>query len=159
MPSSIPELELENQFCFALYSASRALTRAYGPVLGELGITYPQYLALLVLWEDDEPMPVGEIGGRLHLETGTLTPLLKRLEQLDLVTRTRDTSDERRVLIGLTPTGRKLRTKAADVPRRVFPQLGIDLDTLRSVKDELDQIVATLDTAANTAADPAAPPR
>lgn len=108
-------LLLDNQLCFALYSASLAMTKLYKPLLSVLGLTYPQYLALLVLWERDGLM-VSELGERLSLDSGTLTPLLKRLEALGLVTRIRDVADERRVHIALTPRGRKLKTRAARVP-------------------------------------------
>ncbi|MDP2065925.1 MAG: MarR family transcriptional regulator [Burkholderiaceae bacterium] len=115
---SIPSGEallLDNQLCFALYSASLAMTKLYKPLLAELGLTYPQYLALLVLWERDGLM-VSELGERLSLDSGTLTPLLKRLEALSLVTRLRDVTDERRVHIALTAAGRQLKTRAATVP-------------------------------------------
>src|SRR5689334_3776194 len=98
MASRSRQLELDEQLCFALYDASRALIRAYGPLLDRLGLTYPQYITMLALWESEEPMSVGALGARLHLDSGTLTPLLKRLEQLGLVERRRDSADERRVL-------------------------------------------------------------
>ena len=106
---------LDEQLCFALYSASNRITRLYRPLLDPLGITYPQYLALLALWER-APRTVGELGQTLGLDSGTLTPLLKRLEGCALVTRTRDRADERRVLIDLTPAGAALRERAAHVP-------------------------------------------
>ena len=116
MPSKIdPMLQLDNQLCFALYSTSRAMTKLYKPLLDELGLTYPQYLAMLVLWEKDGLM-VSELGERLYLDSGTLTPLLKRLEASVLVARLRDVADERRVHITLSPAGRKLRTQAAKIP-------------------------------------------
>lgn len=108
-------LQLDNQLCFALYSASLAMTKLYKPVLDELGLTYPQYLAMLVLWERDG-VTVSELGERLFLDSGTLTPLLKRLESAGLVSRIRDAMDERRVHITLTAAGRKLKAKAAKVP-------------------------------------------
>jgi DNA-binding MarR family transcriptional regulator len=101
--ASHPEQELDLQLCFALYSASRAVTRTYAPLLAEAGLTYPQYVTLLALWEDPaRSRSVGELGERLHLDSGTLTPLLKRLAGLGYVTRARDASDERRVLVTLT---------------------------------------------------------
>ena len=116
MPSKIdPMLQLDNQLCFALYSTSLAMTRLYKPLLDELGLTYPQYLAMLVLWEKDGLM-VSELGERLYLDSGTLTPLLKRLEASGLVARLRDVADERRVHITLSPAGRKLKTQAAKIP-------------------------------------------
>jgi DNA-binding MarR family transcriptional regulator len=108
-------LQLDNQLCFALYSASLAMTKLYKPLLDELGLTYPQYLVMLVLWEGDGLM-VSELGQRLSLDSGTLTPLLKRLEAAGLVSRMRDVEDERRVHIHLTAAGRKLKTRAARVP-------------------------------------------
>ena len=108
-------LLLDNQLCFALYSASLAMTKLYKPLLEELGLTYPQYLVMLVLWEADGVM-VSEIGHRLSLDSGTLTPLLKRLEAAGLISRMRDVQDERRVHIHLTQAGRKLKTRAAKVP-------------------------------------------
>lgn len=118
MPTRIdPEaaLLLDNQLCFALYSASLAMTKVYKPLLDELGLTYPQYLAMLALWERDG-LSVSELGGKLFLDSGTLTPLLKRLEAQGLVARIRDAADERRVHITLTPAGRKLKQRAAKVP-------------------------------------------
>lgn len=114
-PGTDPALLLDNQLCFALYSASLAMTKLYKPLLEELGLTYPQYLALLVLWEQDG-ISVSELGHRLFLDSGTLTPLLKRLEAAGLVSRIRDVHDERRVHVTLTAAGRKLKAKAAKVP-------------------------------------------
>lgn len=108
-------LQLDNQLCFALYSASLAMTKVYKPLLDEIGLTYPQYLAMLVLWEKDGLM-VSELGERLHLDSGTLTPLLKRMESSGLVSRIRDVEDERRVHITLTSSGRKLKAKALQIP-------------------------------------------
>lgn len=114
-----PALLLDNQLCFALYSASLAMTKLYKPLLEELGLTYPQYLVMLVLWEGDGIM-VSELGQRLSLDSGTLTPLLKRLEAAGLISRMRDVLDERRVHIHLTQEGRRLKTRAARVPDCVF---------------------------------------
>lgn len=108
-------LQLDNQLCFALYSTSLAMTRVYKPHLDEMGLTYPQYLAMLALWECDGLM-VSELGEKLYLDSGTLTPLLKRLEAASLITRIRDVHDERRVHITLTAAGRKLKTRAAKIP-------------------------------------------
>lgn len=112
---SDPALLLDNQLCFALYSASLAMTKLYKPLLDELGVTYPQYLALLVLWERDG-ITVSELGERLSLDSGTLTPLLKRLEAAGWVSRQRDTQDERRVLVRLSAAGRELKQRAARIP-------------------------------------------
>ncbi|NML93225.1 MarR family winged helix-turn-helix transcriptional regulator [Novosphingobium olei] len=111
-------LRLDRQLCFPLYAASNILTRAYRPLLDELGLTYPQYLVLLVLWER-APRAVGEIGQQLFLDTGTLTPLLKRMEAAGLVNRQRDAEDERRVIVSLTPKGDALRVQARSVPERM----------------------------------------
>jgi DNA-binding MarR family transcriptional regulator len=112
-------LKLDNQLCFALYSTSLAMTRLYKPLLDELGLTYPQYLAMLVLWEQDGLM-VSEIGERLYLDSGTLTPLLKRMEAAGLIARLRAVEDERRVHITLTASGRKLKAKAAKIPECIL---------------------------------------
>ena len=108
-------LQLDNQLCFALYSASLAMTKLYKPMLDELGLTYPQYLAMLVLWERDGLM-VSELGDKLFLDSGTLTPLLKRLEASGYISRLRDVNDERRVHITLTSSGRKLKGRATKIP-------------------------------------------
>ena len=108
-------LQLDNQLCFALYSTSLTMTKLYKPLLAELGLTYPQYLAMLVLWERDGLM-VSELGQKLYLDSGTLTPLLKRLEASGFISRIRDVEDERRVYITLTSSGRKLKTRAAKIP-------------------------------------------
>lgn len=114
-PTPDDVLALDHQLCFALYSASLAMTKLYKPLLDELGLTYPQYLAMLALWEADG-VSVSTLGERLRLDSGTLTPLLKRLEAADLITRTRDASDERRVRVHLTPTGQRLKQRAARIP-------------------------------------------
>lgn len=108
-------MQLDNQLCFALYSTSLAMTKVYKPLLDELGLTYPQYLAMLVLWERDGLM-VSELGEQLYLDSGTLTPLLKRLEVAGYISRIRDVEDERRVYITLTSSGRKLKTRATKIP-------------------------------------------
>lgn len=112
-------LRLDHQLCFALYSASLAMTKRYKPLLAELGLTYPQYLTLLALWEEDG-LTVNRLGERLHLDSGTLTPLLKRLEQAGLISRLRDAQDERRVHVRLTPAGRALKSRAAQIPACVL---------------------------------------
>ena len=114
-PTADQALLLDNQLCFALYSASLAMTKLYKPLLAEVGLTYPQYLAMLVLWERDGLM-VSELGERLFLDSGTLTPLLKRLESAGLVARIRALDDERRVHITLTAAGRMLKARAARIP-------------------------------------------
>jgi DNA-binding MarR family transcriptional regulator len=138
-------LQLDHQLCFALYSASLAMTKLYKPLLEDMGLTYPQYLAMLVLWETDG-VTVSELGDRLHLDSGTLTPLLKRLEAADLVTRLRDVQDERRVLIRLTAAGRKLKTRAARIPGCVLQATQCDLsevlDITRQVRALRDRLSA-----------------
>jgi len=115
-PIAPPQLlHLDNQLCFALYSASLAMTKLYKPMLDELGITYPQYLVMLVLWEADG-LTVSDIGERLSLDSGTLTPLLKRLEGAGLVARIRDVADERRVHATLTAAGRRMKQRAQKIP-------------------------------------------
>jgi MarR family transcriptional regulator, organic hydroperoxide resistance regulator len=125
-PHSDQALRLDNQLCFALYSASLAMTKLYKPLLDELDITYPQYLVLLVLWENDG-LTVSELGERLFLDSGTLTPLLKRMESADLLSRLRDTQDERRVLIRLSASGRKLKARARRIPGCLTQALQCDL--------------------------------
>src|ERR1700749_3744246 len=112
-------LKLDNQICFAIYSAAHAFNRVYKPLLDQLGLTYPQYLVMLVLWERDD-VPLKNIGERLFLDSGTLTPLLKRLEAAQLIKRTRSTEDERQVLIALTPRGQALKEKAKSVPMSIL---------------------------------------
>jgi DNA-binding MarR family transcriptional regulator len=146
MAQGDPRLELGNQLCFGLYSASRAAIRAYGPVLAELGLTYPQYLTMLVLWESGKPVSVGDIGTRLHLDSGTLTPLLKRLEDVGLLNRTRDAGDERRVLISLTERGVEMQAQAMDIPARVFRHYSIDVTTARDLIRQLTKITESLGT-------------
>jgi DNA-binding MarR family transcriptional regulator len=142
-------LVLARQLCFALYSASRAVTRAYGPLLEPLGITYPQYVVFLALWERDG-QPVHELGTCLGLDSGTLTPLLKRLEQRKLVERRRDRDDERVVKIFLTADGKALRAKAKKVPQQLAAKAGYDvadgkqLAALGKLRDELAALTARL---------------
>jgi DNA-binding MarR family transcriptional regulator len=142
-------LALDRQLCFALYSASLAMTRLYKPLLQPLGITYPQYLVMLTLWESDG-QSVGSLGDRLALDSGTLTPLLKRLEALGLVERTRDAGDERRVLIHLTPAGRKLRTQARKVPAQVLRASGCGLSEMASLTHRLSSLRDSLTEATTT---------
>lgn len=112
------QLKLENQLCFPLYAAARAVVGKYGPLLKELGLTYTQYIVMMVLWENDG-VSVRSLGEKLHLDSGTLTPLLKKLENIGYVTRKRSEEDERVVLVSLTETGRGLKEKAAEVPGEV----------------------------------------
>lgn len=122
-------LQLDRQLCFALYAASLAMTKLYKPLLDPLGLTYPQYLVMLVLWEGDG-LAVSQLGDRLSLDSGTLTPLLKRLEGAGLVQRLRDAADERRVLLQLTPAGRALRDQARALPPQLLQASGCSVDEL-----------------------------
>ena len=146
MARGYEQLQLDQQLCFALYSASRAVVRAYGPLLDDAGLTYPQYVTMMALWDQpDAPLSVGDLGGCLALDTGTLTPLLKRLETAGLVTRTRDASDERRVLVALTDEGLALRDRVATVPFQLVRQMGIDETTGRRLKRDLRRLIDALD--------------
>ena len=129
-------LLLENQLCFAVYSTAHAFNRVYKPLLDRLGLTYPQYLVMLVLWERDG-VPVKDIGERLLLDSGTLTPLLKRLEAAGLVKRSRSTEDERQVLIALTPRGQALKEKARKVPEGILAASNCSVAELLAMKNEL----------------------
>jgi DNA-binding MarR family transcriptional regulator len=135
------ELSIRQQVCFALYAASRAVTDVYRPVLDRFGLTYPQYLVLLVLWErDGDPTTVKQLGAALWLDSGTLSPLLKRLEAAGLVSRTRSARDERVVEVGLTPAGRELREQVRDVPRQVVAATGLTGPELLALRDTLHRI-------------------
>lgn len=132
-------LALDNQFCFALYSASLAMTKTYKPYLDRLGITYPQYLVMLVLWEQDDVL-VKSIGERLFLDSGTLTPLLKRLETSGLIARARDDADERQVRITLTREGRLLKKKAMEIPRQMLCASGQSQAAIGNLRAQLSVI-------------------
>jgi MarR family transcriptional regulator, organic hydroperoxide resistance regulator len=142
------QLMLGNQLCFAIYSTAHAFNRVYKPLLDRLGLTYPQYLVMLVLWERDG-VAVREIGERLFLDSGTLTPLLKRLEAAHLVRRTRSSEDERQVLIALTAQGQALREKARAVPGAVLSASGCSIGELSSLRKSLvalrDQLNAAVE--------------
>ena len=129
-------LALDQQLCFALYSSSLAMTKLYKPLLEPLGLTYPQYLVMLVLWERDG-LTVSDLGQRLTLDSGTLTPLLKRLQIAGLLARQRDSEDERRVLVQLTPAGRALKKLAAKVPPQVACAAACSLDELATLTARL----------------------
>ena len=138
-------LALDNQLCFKLYAASRAVTRAYKPMLDQLGLTYPQYLVMLVLWEWHATAPaqptVKALGERLMLDSGTLTPLLKRLEQLSLVKRQRSAKDEREVHLSLSETGVRLRDQTHGLKTRLLCDSGIDLNQADALREGLDQLL------------------
>ncbi len=131
-------LLLDNQLCFAMYSASLAMTKAYKKILAPLEITYPQYLVMLVLWEKDG-VTVSELGARLFLDSGTLTPLLKRMESMGLLHRNRDAGDERRVVVSLSDGGRALRENAKAVPQQMSCMLPT-LDQIKALVMELKQV-------------------
>ena len=134
-------LSLDRQVCFPLYAATNLLGRMYGPVLARLGLTYPQYLVMLVLWET-EPLTVGALGARLHLDSGTLTPLLKRMEAAGLVNRNRDPQDERRVQVSLTPAGHDLRARAVHVPETISQ--GLQPDGIEDLRESVRALVDIL---------------
>lgn len=138
-PTPDDMLKLDNQLCFAVYSASLAMTRLYKPLLEKLHLTYPQYLVMLALWEQDGAM-VSELGARLSLDSGTLTPLLKRLEANGLVARVRDVADERRVHITLTAAGRKLKARAASVPACLIAASQCSLSELVGLTHQLQSL-------------------
>ncbi|HEX9471316.1 MAG TPA: MarR family transcriptional regulator [Bradyrhizobium sp.] len=146
-PATDLPLLLGNQLCFAIYSTAHAFNRAYKPLLGRLGLTYPQYLVMLVLWEGDG-LSVKDIGERLFLDSGTLTPLLKRLETAELIKRTRSSEDERQVLIALTSRGQALREKAKTVPQAILAASECSVTELSAMKNELialrDQLNAAM---------------
>lgn len=140
---SAEQLKLDNQICFPLYAASRLITNEYKPLLKELGITYPQYLVMLVLWEEDG-VTVNSIGKKLILNTNTLTPLLKRLEALDLLIKKRSEEDERKVFIYLTKKGEAMQTKAECIPLQLLEGLNdidLSLEDLMDMKKKLDTII------------------
>jgi DNA-binding MarR family transcriptional regulator len=138
-------LDLEIFLCFAVYSASHAFNRIYQPLLEGLGLTYPQYIAMVLLWEGDG-QTVGELGQRLFLESNTLTPLLKRLETLGHVNRSRDPADERQVRIYLTESGRKLRQRAVNIPRCILEASGLDGGQAKWLLEEISALRKTLET-------------
>ena len=143
------QLELDLQLCFPLYAASRAVTRAYAPLLAAAGLTYPQYLALLALWSGPAEQTVGDLGRRLRLDSGTLTPLLKRLEAAGLVTRRRDPGDERRVVVALTPEGDALQEQVAHVPGAIVERLGLPAQDLFALRSLLDRLLDSIDADAD----------
>ncbi len=132
-------LALDKQLCFALYSASLAMTKVYKPLLAPLGLTYPQYLVMLALWEADG-QGVGELGDKLALDSGTLTPLLKRLEAQGRISRERDAVDERRVVIRLTAEGRRLKAAARSVPRAIGQASGCELGEIVALTRQLTAV-------------------
>ena len=140
------QLKLSNQLCFPIYAASRLITREYQPLLDKLGITYPQYLVLMVLWETDN-ISVNDITKKLILNTNTVTPLLKRMEVQGLISRKRSENDERKVLVTLTDKGKELQKKAAEIPVELLKKLDpekVDLNELVSLRDQLNRLINTI---------------
>lgn len=145
---AIEQLKLENQLCFPIYAASRLITREYQPFLDELGVTYPQYLVLMILWETDG-ISVNEITRKLILNTNTVTPLLKRMEIQEIITRQRSSSDERKVIIKLTGKGIEIQKKAAEIPLKLVDTLlagSLTIDDLVMLKDKLYQMIDLFST-------------
>ncbi|MGW2637201.1 MarR family winged helix-turn-helix transcriptional regulator [Streptomyces sp. NPDC001348] len=140
-------LRLDRQICFSLHAASRAFNGVYRVILKDLGLTYPQYLVMLVLWEHGD-LPVKRLGEHLRLDSGTLSPLVKRLEAAGLVRRERSTRDERSVEVRLTEEGAALRERALQVPRRIVEVTGLGLDEIGELRDRLDRLTNALDAAA-----------
>ncbi len=136
-------LRLDDRLCFALYSASRAMTAAYRPLLAELGLTYPQYLVLLALGEDGT-VSVGQLGERLQLDSGTLSPLLKRMESSGIVRRERRADDERQVEVALTPMGRRTARKAECIPEKLFPAMGLTVRQVAELRETIHTLTQTL---------------
>lgn len=145
-------LHLDEQICFALYASSRLVTRLYQPLLDRVGLTYPQYIVLMVLWEE-APCTVSHIARRTVLNTNTLTPLLKRMEQQGLIERTRSASDERSVLISVTAQGRKLKAQCACIPEQMMAATDFAPAKAQQLKHLLDELLQTLQTSAGSAPD------
>jgi MarR family transcriptional regulator, organic hydroperoxide resistance regulator len=143
MSGSPDHLRLDDQLCFALHAAARATTAAYQPLLAELEITYPQYLVMLALWEEDGAR-VSRLGERLYLDSATLTPLLKRLEARGLVSRQRSTADERVVEVFLTAEGKRLKKRAAEVPKALLCKTNLSLTELARLRTILQELTRTL---------------
>lgn len=140
------QLKLSNQVCFPIYAASRLITRAYQPLLDKLGLTYPQYLVLMILWEKDR-VSVNEITNKLILNTNTVTPLLKRMEKQELITRQRSEVDERRIIVSLTEKGQKLRDAAAEIPERLVEKLDVgelSIEEIIDLRDKLNRLIESI---------------
>lgn len=136
-------LKLENQLCFSIYAASRAITRVYRPFLDVLGLTYPQYLVMLVLWETTV-ITLKDLGNKLYLDSGTLTPLLKRLEGMALIKRERSSEDERLLCVSITEKGLDMKKEAHKVPGCIVECLNMDMDTLINLKKEMDEFILNM---------------
>lgn len=138
-------LKLDNQLCFAVYACSREIIKSYRPYLEKLGLTYTQYITMMVLWETGE-ISAKDLGNKLHLDSGTLTPLLKKLENMGLVKRQRDAEDERSLLVTLTNKGRELKTNAGEIPEKIFCGLKITMEKLVELREELNHLTQNLIT-------------
>ncbi|WP_455717735.1 MarR family winged helix-turn-helix transcriptional regulator [Anaerosporobacter sp.] len=134
------KIKLENQLCFSLYAASREVIKLYKPLLDKYGLTYTQYIAMIVVWEH-EKITVKEMGQKLHLDSGTLTPVLKKLESMDLITKYRDKNDDRVVIVELIEKGRSLKEEILDVPNQIFCMIGADNEEIVALKEMLDQLL------------------
>ena len=137
-------LQLEKQLCFRLYSVNKAMNRLYAPLLKELGLTYPQYLVMLALWDKTEAVTVKQLGEILDLDSGTLSPLLKRMEKQELLSRNRCGADERSVEVSLSAHGKHIRSKAKLIPAKMFAKTGLPLDEFLMLNDRLDKLLAKL---------------
>lgn len=137
------QLKLENQLCFPFYTVSRLIIRKYKPLLDELGLTYPQYLVLLILWENDN-QPVNDIAKKLFLQTNTITPLLQRLEAMKIIDRKKSEIDERKVLISLSSYGNNLKNKAAKIPFKLLNDVEINTNELIQLRDQLNKMIQLL---------------
>ena len=140
------QLKLSNQFCFPVYAASRLITRAYQPLLEKLQLTYPQYLVLMILWENDH-VSVNDISRRLILNTNTVTPLLKRMEKQGLISRKRSETDERKMIVSLSDKGRHLREPAAEIPEKLlqsFPAETFSKEDIVELRDKLNQLIRAM---------------
>lgn len=147
MTSNYEQLKLENQLCFPLYACARMVTGSYTPFLKKLGITYTQYIVFMVLWEQDG-IPVGELGRKLYLDNGTLTPLLKKMEAAGYVTRTRSKEDERVVIVTLTEQGRDLQEQAADIPMQVGNCISMDPEDAKTLYGLLYKLMDQMEASA-----------
>lgn len=135
------QLHIENQLCFRLYKLNKSITKLYAPLLKEAGLTYPQYLVMLVLWQDEKAKTIKDIGAILELDSGTLSPLLKRMEKLGLIKRTRSITDERSVSIELTAHGKEIKNKAKFIPAKLLMLTGLTKIELKQLQQDLDGLL------------------
>jgi MarR family transcriptional regulator, organic hydroperoxide resistance regulator len=133
-------LQLDNQLCFAVYACAREITKFYHPLLKELGLTYTQYVTMLALWEEDQ-LTVKQLGHKLFLDSGTLTPLLKKLEAMGLINRSRDKQDERSVIIELTEQGIRLKEKAMDIPEKLYCKAGVSNEEAKALRMQITDML------------------